>query len=69
LKAFAKAAAARSHTGAEPSVILAERLQKLCAAIRRATARAVLRREAAPAATTSRSARSAAAALLANPAE
>jgi len=45
LKALSRAAAARSHSGAEPSAILAEHLQCLCAAIRRATARAVLRRE------------------------
>jgi len=45
LKALSKAAAARSPTGAEPSAILAERLQRLCAAIRRASARAILRRD------------------------
>ena len=45
LKAMARAAAARSTSGAESSVILAERLQRLCAVIRRATARAVLRRD------------------------
>ena len=44
LKALARAAAAHSSSGAEPSAILAEHLQRLCAAIRRATARAVLRR-------------------------
>ena len=42
LKAFARAAAIRSDS--EPGVVLAERLQHLCTAIRRANARAVLRR-------------------------
>ena len=45
LKALARAAAARSHSGAEPSAVLAEHQQRLCTVIRRATARAVLRRE------------------------
>jgi len=66
LKALARAAAARSPTGAEPSAILAERLQRLCGAIRRATARAVLRREAAVETSSARGARSAALALLDN---
>ena len=45
LKALARAAATRSHSGAGPSAILAEHLQQLCTAIRRASARAILRRE------------------------
>jgi hypothetical protein len=48
LKAFARAAAIHSTSGAEPSAILAERLQRLCAAIRRASARAILRRSVVP---------------------
>ena len=45
LKALSKAAAVRSTSGAEPSAVLAEHLQRLCAAIRRASARAILRRD------------------------
>ena len=66
LKAFARAAAARSSTGADSSAILAERLRKLCGAIRRATARAVLRREVASETGPAYGARAAALALLAN---
>ena len=66
LKALSKAAATRSTSGAEPSAILAEHRQRLCAAIRRASARAILRREIGPAPL--RCPRQAALAVLAGPA-